>query len=83
MCQLTNDFDFKPSESTTLDMLTFKTNVAEATKQVVTEAMEAIGGQSFYRQNILEKLFRDVQASAFHPLPKWDQHIFTGKLLLK
>ncbi|MFT7548455.1 MAG: hypothetical protein ACI9VI_002300 [Candidatus Azotimanducaceae bacterium] len=42
MCQLTNDFDFKPSESTTLDMLTFKTNVAESTKQVVTEAMEAI-----------------------------------------
>jgi alkylation response protein AidB-like acyl-CoA dehydrogenase len=83
MYQLTNNFDFKPNESTTLDMLTFKTNVAEATKKVVSEAMEAIGGQSFYRQNILEKLFRDVQASEFHPLPKWDQHLFTGKLLLK
>ncbi len=83
MCDLVNNFDFKPVESITIDILTYKTNVGEATKQVVAEAMEAIGGQSFYRQNILERLFRDVQASPFHPLPKWDQYVFTGKRLLK
>jgi alkylation response protein AidB-like acyl-CoA dehydrogenase len=83
MYNLANNIDFKPDESITLDILTYKTNVGEATKQVVAEAMEAIGGQSFYRQNMLERLFRDVQASPFHPLPKWDQYVFTGKRLLK
>jgi hypothetical protein len=45
--------------------------------------MEAIWGQSFYKKNILEKLFRDVQASPFHPLPTWEQYAFTGERLLK
>lgn len=80
---LTNNFDFAPNEDTTIKMLSLKTNVAEATKTTVAEAMEAIGGQSFYKKNELERLFRDVQASAFHPLPKWDQYAFTGERLLQ
>ncbi len=83
MHELTNNFNFLPSDSITIDMLSYKTNVSEATKQVVAEAMEAIGGQSFYKKNLLERLFRDVQASPFHPLPKWDQYAFTGERLLK
>lgn len=83
MFALTNNFDFKPNEATTIDILSFKTNVAELTKEVVTGAMEAIGGQSFYKKNELERLFRDVQASEFHPLPKWDQYAFVGDRLLK
>lgn len=83
MYALTNDFDFTPNDSITIDMLSYKTNVSEASKQVVAEAMEAIGGQSFYKKNILERLFRDVQASPFHPLPKWEQYAFTGERLLR
>ena len=82
MYTLTNGLDFVPSDDTTMVILTLKTNVGDATKQAVELAMEAIGGQSFYRANILERLFRDVQAAAFHPLPKWDQYAFTGKRLL-
>lgn len=82
MYELTNNFDFAPDEKITCDILTYKTNVGEGTKQVVADAMEAIGGQSFYRENVLERLFRDVQASPFHPLPKWEQYAFTGKKLL-
>ncbi len=82
MYSLTNNFDFQPNENTTIDILSLKTNVADATQQVTKEAMEAIGGQSFYRKNNLERLFRDVQAAGFHPLPKWDQYAFTGKRLL-
>jgi len=82
MYNITNNFDFDPNEANTIDILTYKTNVGEATKQLVQEAMEAIGGQSFYRANILERLFRDVQASPFHPLPKWEQYAFTGKRIL-
>jgi alkylation response protein AidB-like acyl-CoA dehydrogenase len=83
MSALTNDFDFKPNESTTIQVLSYKTNISEDTKQVVADAMEIIGGQSFYRANNLERLFRDVQASPFHPLPKWDQYAFTGERLLR
>lgn len=83
MYALTNNFDFKPNDQITIDMLSYKTNVADACIRTVTEAMEAIGGQSFYREKELERLFRDVQAAAFHPLPKWEQYAFTGERLLK
>ncbi|WP_242202070.1 acyl-CoA dehydrogenase family protein [Aestuariivivens insulae] len=83
MYALTNELDFSPNEATTMDILTHKTNIGETTKKTVDYAMEAIGGQSFYRANILERLFRDVQASPFHPLPKWEQYAFTGKRLLE
>lgn len=83
MYELTNNLNFAPDEAITNDMLSFKTNVGEDTKQTVAEAMEAIGGQSFYRSNVLERLFRDVQASPFHPLPKWEQYAFTGNSILE
>ena len=83
MYALTNNFDFLPDQNITSDMLSYKTNVSDATIQTVSQAMEAIGGQSFYRKKVLERLFRDVQASQFHPLPKWDQYAFTGKRLLE
>ena len=82
MYALTNNFDFQPDERITLDMLSYKTNVADGAIAVVSQAMEAIGGQSFYRKNNLERLFRDVHASPFHPLPKWDQYAFTGERLM-
>ncbi len=82
MTGLANDLDFKPSETITLEMLSLKTNVADACIQTVQQAMEAVGGQSFYRKNLLERLFRDVQAAQFHPLPTWEQYVFTGERLL-
>ncbi len=82
MVMLTNNLDFQPTEEVTLDMLSLKTNVANACIQTVTEAMEAIGGQSFYKKNRLERLFRDVQAAQFHPLPTWEQYAFTGERLI-
>lgn len=82
MYRLTNNFNFTPAEAITMNILSYKTNVSDATTQTVTQAMEAIGGQSFYKKNELERLFRDVQAAQFHPLPKWDQYAFTGERLL-
>ncbi|GJM35279.1 MAG: BEC protein [Saprospiraceae bacterium] len=82
MYALTSNLDFQPNESTTMDILSYKTNVADATIATVSGAMEAIGGQGFYRKNELERLFRDVQAAAFHPLPKWEQYAFTGSRIL-
>ena len=83
MYAMTNNFDFKPNEAISINALSYKTNIAEGAKQVVTEAMVMVGGHSFYKKNNLERLFRDVQAGEFHPLPKWDQYAFTGERLLK
>ena len=83
MYTLTNEYDFEPELDITVKILSHKTNVGEYTKKTVDYSMEAIGGQSFYRANILERLFRDIQASPFHPLPKWEQYAFTGSRLLK
>ncbi len=82
MTTLADDINFKPSETITIDMLSLKTNVANACVQTVQQAMDAIGGQSFYRKNTLERLFRDVQGAHFHPLPEWEQYAFTGERLL-
>lgn len=82
MIRLTDNIHFTPNEKSTVEMLSLKTNVANQCIKTVEGAMEAIGGQSFYKKNILERLFRDVQAARFHPLPKWDQFAFTGKRLL-
>lgn len=82
MVMLTDNINFRPSENITIDMLTLKTNVANACMQTVQEAMEAIGGQSFYKKNALERIFRDIQAAQFHPLPAWEQYAFTGERLL-
>jgi alkylation response protein AidB-like acyl-CoA dehydrogenase len=83
MIALTHNIDFKPSEATTLEMLSLKSNVSNACIQTVSEAMQATGGQSYYQRNSLERLFRDVQASPYHPLPDWEQYAFTGERLLK
>ena len=80
---LTRNMDFQPSTDIAVDILSLKTNVADACIQTVAKAMEAIGGQSFYKKNEMERLFRDVQAAPFHPLPKWDQYVFTGETLLE
>lgn len=82
MITLANNIDFKPSQHITVNMLSLKTNVADACIQAVNLAMEGLGGQSFYRHLTLERIFRDVQAAQYHPLPKWEQLAFTGERLL-
>ncbi len=82
MYDMTNNFDFDLHQDFTVPILSLKTNVAEACMKTVSEAMEGIGGQSFYRKNGLERVFRDIQAAQFHPLPKWEQYAFCGEKLL-
>lgn len=77
-----NNLDFQPSKDITCNVVSLKTNVSNACINTVAQAMEGIGGQSFYQKNDLERLFRDVQASMFHPIPKWEQYQFTGMELL-
>ena len=49
---------------------------------VVEKAMEVTGGRGFFRSHQLQRLLRDVQAAAYHPLPEKKQLRFTGRLAL-
>lgn len=54
----------------------------QACIRVVEKAMEVAGGASFYRENVLERLFRDVQGARFHPLQDKPQARLAGRLAL-
>jgi alkylation response protein AidB-like acyl-CoA dehydrogenase len=83
MIRITNNYDFQPIDQNGHDILTRKTLVANAAIRVVTKAMETVGGEGFYRDFALERLFRDVQAAKYHPLPEKDQQLFSGEYLLR
>ena len=83
MIHINNNFNFQATDENGQAMLCRKTVIAKACVQTVEKAMSAIGGQSYYRNQELERLFRDVQASAFHPLPEKIQQNFTGNYILQ
>jgi alkylation response protein AidB-like acyl-CoA dehydrogenase len=82
MIRIANDLDFLPENEIGQGVLCRKTNVANACIDVVTRAMEIVGGQGFYRSFGLERLFRDVQAAKYHPLPEPEQQRFLGEYVL-
>ena len=59
-----------------------KTLCTNAAKLTVERAMVATGGRAFYRKQPFERLFRDVQAAHFHPLPEHRQLPFSGRVAL-
>jgi len=83
MVRLANDLDFKAVDQLAVDMLSRKTNVANACIKVLNKAFETVGCKAYYKKTGLEILFRNVQAAQFHPLAEKDQQLFTGEFLLK
>ena len=83
MIRIANDLDFKPDDQTGQEILSRKTNTANACISVVTKAMEIVGGPAFYRSYGLERLFRDIQGAKYHPLPQPDQQQSLGEFLLR
>ncbi len=45
-------------------------------------ALTAAGGGSYLRRSGIERLFRDVQAARFHPIPEGQQRRMAGRLAL-
>jgi len=45
-------------------------------------AMEAAGGAAFYRQNGLERRFRDLQGARYHPMQAGPQAEYAGRMAL-
>jgi alkylation response protein AidB-like acyl-CoA dehydrogenase len=83
MLRITNNYDFAPVDENGHDILTRKTNVANACISVVNQALDIVGGQGYLKSSELERLFRDVQGSKFHPLRESEQIKFSGEYLLK
>lgn len=83
MVRIGNNYDFQPLDRNAHEILTRKTNVANAAMRTVAKAMEAAGGQGFFNSFGLERLFRDVQGAQYHPLQEKDQQLFSGEFLLR
>lgn len=76
------NYDFAPENALGSGVLARKTIIAQHVDRCVRKAVEASGGGAFYRKNPLERLWRDVQAVHFHPLPEKKQLLFTGRVAL-
>lgn len=77
-----NGYAFKPELERANQTLTYKTLIATNVQATVEKAMEAAGGPGFFRRLGLERLFRDAQGGAYHPLPEKRQQLFSGRLAL-
>ena len=76
------NYDFAPELDRANRALIRKTLTAQAGKEVLERAVEATGGAAFFRRHPLERMWRDIQASAFHPLPEKRQLEFSGRVAL-
>ena len=83
MLRIADNHAFEAIDQNGHDILARKTNVASGAIGVVTKAMEIVGGAGFFRSFGLERLFRDVQAARYHPLPESEQVKFSGEYLLR
>jgi alkylation response protein AidB-like acyl-CoA dehydrogenase len=59
-----------------------KYRCVEGAKKVVDLAMTASGGSGMFRNNALERLYRDVRAGGFHPANTMLTHEIVGKTTL-
>lgn len=71
-----------PGEQTTATMMTLKRAMTESLLQVGSLAMDTAGGSAFYRDNGIERLFRDLQAARYHPLTMLPQQKLAGRIAL-
>lgn len=83
MIEITNEFDFEPTNENGHQILTRKTNMTQALSQVVSKSVELVGGSAYFKSHPLERLSRDIQAAKYHPLPEAEQLLFSGKHLLE
>lgn len=82
MIRLVDNFRYRAELATVNEVVKRKTLAAEACKLAAAKALEVCGGRGFMRCNGIEALFRDAQASHFHPLQEKRQLLFTGSLVM-
>lgn len=71
-----------PSPETTNEIMIGRSLVARHAIAAVEFAMETAGGSAFYRDNGLERRFRDIQGARYHPMRSGPQQEFAGRIAL-
>ncbi|PJI39483.1 acyl-CoA dehydrogenase family protein [Ferrovibrio sp.] len=71
-----------PGEQTTATMMTLKRAMTESLLQVGALALDAAGGSAFYRDNGIERLYRDLQAARYHPFTMLPQQKLAGRIAM-
>lgn len=77
-----DNLQFDNSDAFASTGLSRKTVAVDALIQTVRSAIELSGGVGYTRSSGLERLYRDVHASLFHPLPRAKQLAFSGRVAL-
>jgi len=72
----------KPGPETTNETMIGRALVARHAIAAVELAMEVAGGAAFFRDNGLERRFRDVQGARYHPMRSGPQQEFAGRIAL-
>ncbi len=71
-----------PGAATTNETMICRALVARHCLAALDHAMEAAGGAAFYRDNGLERLFRDIQGVRYHPMQLGQQANYAGRIAL-
>jgi len=71
-----------PGEQTTSEIFAYKSLIARGALRTVELALEVAGGAGYFREQGIERLFRDIQGARFHPLRDLDQRQLSGRLTL-
>jgi indole-3-acetate monooxygenase len=71
-----------PSAGTVNEIMQGRTLAATHLLRTVELAMEAAGGAAFYRDNGLERRFRDAQGARYHPMQPGQQAEYAGAMAL-
>jgi acyl-CoA dehydrogenase len=71
-----------PNEALASRTLSCKTILVRAARACVQHAIDVVGGAALFKAHPLERLWRDVQAAPFHPLPEAQQLVFSGRVAL-
>jgi alkylation response protein AidB-like acyl-CoA dehydrogenase len=72
----------EPGPAPTNELMIGRSLVARHALATADLAMEAAGGAAFYRDNGLERRFRDIQGARYHPMQPGAQQEFAGRLAL-
>ncbi|MET0606976.1 MAG: acyl-CoA dehydrogenase family protein [Beijerinckiaceae bacterium] len=72
----------EPGAATVNEIMIGRSLVARHALAAVELAMEAAGGAAFYRDNGLERCFRDIQGARYHPMQTGPQQEFAGRTAL-
>lgn len=71
-----------PSAETVNEVMIGRSLVARHAIEVADLAMEVAGGAAFYRDNGLERCFRDIQGARYHPMQPGAQAHYAGACAL-